>query len=543
MDKQQMYRPPQFTSMPRPSFGNKMVIPEKKPNEETSSKLFLVVSEGNPLKIKEFLLSNHVNMNIRNDAGESILHTIIKNSNIASPVKLELVEFALNKGAQAMAFDKSNITPLHLACKLQLPKIVMLLLKNGASAKSLDNQQRTPLHYAVIGESTSCSESDKIKPLIPTKSNKTEKKIKSTNVENIYKLLDQFIYEDKHTKMYLEHIKQCINNADNMFPFELHDLTNKIKSTVSAIIVDKTLDDENKKKIMFEKVADSKHIINDMIIQKFSDVIVPLDIKPNTVDGWSPQSTEDNILPQNMVLADKSHLNIGLSMFETVNKEQMKAITEFDASLDKIYGGINSIKKYSNAVEDVIKNLHIITILIGKSLDKNKIMSQLHKVDAEADSYKKNFFLIIGKNFFLSNYAETIPLPLIKHSVSYDPKEGKIKYSDNTTLNKTNDLRCIRPLDDDRLLVRDTSSEKIPALASLYGKQYKKPDNKLLSEATKISDLKLAIFTDFLVSFLKTIKYDCNESNSYFSVISVDFIRDMVDFDPAIGGKKFSTND
>ncbi len=82
------------------------------------------------------------------------------------------------------------------------------------------------------------------------------------------------------------------------------------------------------------------------------------------------------------------------------------------------------------------------------------------------------------------------------------------------------------------------SGSNIGGFKSHYSNEY-----KLLSEATKISDLKLAIFTDFLVSFLKTIKYDCNESNSYFSVISVDFIRDMVDFDPAIGGKKFSTND
>ena len=106
----QTYRPGQPNVYgPRGPIVGKYYIPEKKLNEETISKLFLAVSEGNFLKIKDFILSNEISMSAKNDSGESVLHTIIKNSNISSNEKLDLVQLAINNGAQVVSFDKSNI--------------------------------------------------------------------------------------------------------------------------------------------------------------------------------------------------------------------------------------------------------------------------------------------------------------------------------------------------------------------------------------------------------------------------------------------------
>jgi ankyrin repeat protein len=143
MDKQHSaqpntYRPPFNPANRFPQY--KISIPEKKTSPELVSKLFLTVAEGNYLKIKEFILANQVSMISKNETGESVLHLIIKNSNITEQEKLQLVRFCIEKGAQVTSYDQNNVTPLHLACKFQLVGVVNFFIEKNSKFKTKDNK-------------------------------------------------------------------------------------------------------------------------------------------------------------------------------------------------------------------------------------------------------------------------------------------------------------------------------------------------------------------------------------------------------------------
>ena len=118
------------------------------------NKLFLYFTEGNYLKIKEFILSNHLLINIRDEKDNTVLHKIIENDTLTENQKIELVKLCLSHGIDVSATNSENITPLHLACKIQSFKIVQLLLNSGADDKidQKDWNGKTPLDYATIGK-------------------------------------------------------------------------------------------------------------------------------------------------------------------------------------------------------------------------------------------------------------------------------------------------------------------------------------------------------------------------------------------------------
>ena len=91
MNKSQPYKP-------KTSFIDKSFVPEQIQNDELIKKTFLFFSEGNFLKIRDHLLSNHLTLNIENEDGECVLHTIIKNGTITDNEKVELTKFCVAKG-------------------------------------------------------------------------------------------------------------------------------------------------------------------------------------------------------------------------------------------------------------------------------------------------------------------------------------------------------------------------------------------------------------------------------------------------------------
>ena len=296
------YQQPTFN--PRTFSTYKYNIPEKKPSDEIINNLFLVVSEGNYLKIKDFLLRNHMSMISKNDAGESVLHIIIQNSNITQNEKLELVQLAIEKGAQIISFDQNNITPLHYACKYQLTKIVELLLNNHANPNAIDNQYKTPLHYAIVGESTICPDINKkkIKPLIPSLSIKLEQ---NKLINDVYNYIYKFIFTDNVIKNHIITIKNSFDIFINMYPYELIKIMDNIKQEISNILSDSTLSENNIQTAIFDKLTELKKPIHALIQTKISEATLELPIKPNTYDGWGPDD-----LPQNRILPTKNIIEL-----------------------------------------------------------------------------------------------------------------------------------------------------------------------------------------------------------------------------------------
>ena len=146
----------------KPSYGKTPFGPSHIPYKNVDIKdvegLFAKINTGEYSKIMNFISSTNITLNVTNKQGENPLHIILKNvqSETDETEIYKLAEYFVNNGVSVSAFDKKNITPLHLAAKYQFPSIVKLFLSNGADPNATDNQNMTPLHYATQGYIVDC---------------------------------------------------------------------------------------------------------------------------------------------------------------------------------------------------------------------------------------------------------------------------------------------------------------------------------------------------------------------------------------------------
>ena len=160
MNRPNKFEPNKFTqnigSRQPPPHLNKYHVIDKKNDDDMIKKIFMSIEEGNIGKIHEEFNNNTSSFNVKDVNDESILHAIIKSSNLSKDEKYDLCKYVLKRGVPVNSYDKLNITPIHIASKLQLDKIVKLLLEKGSNPSSLDNQDMNALHYAVQSKVKPC---------------------------------------------------------------------------------------------------------------------------------------------------------------------------------------------------------------------------------------------------------------------------------------------------------------------------------------------------------------------------------------------------
>ena len=204
---------------------NRTVIPTKEIDPLIISKLLLNVStnENNILDLKEFILKNGITTNdMLNEEGQSILHIVLSNENLSKRQKLEIVKFFRDNFTLIESFDKNGLTPLHIACRLQLTDIVKELLDAGHNINIGDNVYKTPLHYAVIGKQIEIP--DKIdKKLFPKK----KFKIKENEINNLSRELVNYINKTDDIKQFIINQYNTIQNFDKIFLKDIEKLRDK----------------------------------------------------------------------------------------------------------------------------------------------------------------------------------------------------------------------------------------------------------------------------------------------------------------------------
>lgn len=348
--------------IPKGSTIYKAVIPEKKPSDEIVNNLFLVIADGNYFKIKEHLFTNNVLMTSKNGSGESALHVIIKNSNITSHEKKELIQFAIMKGAQVNAYDVNNISPLHLACKYQLTDIIKLLLSYGANVNALDNQYKSPLHYATIGENVDCQKEEKIKPLIPKNSNvfKVNKAEINKNTQELNLAISDFFTNDKDTSKFLKQMKTSFDNIQDMFPFKMRELQEKNKQEIIDTLINSSANDEDKKQEIFTKIMEIKTSLTEHINLQVKSAVDPMIIKSNIVDGWGPGN-----LQQNRVLPYTSLEDFVNTVNKQLGQDRHTKILELQGLIGKLDNEVSILKNYNTECDQVIGHCHIYSEAIG----------------------------------------------------------------------------------------------------------------------------------------------------------------------------------
>lgn len=356
--------------IPRGSTIFKPVIPEKKPSDELVNNLFLTIADGNYFKMKEFMFTNNMLMNVKNGSGESALHLIIKNSNITPYEKKDLIILAINKGAQVNAYDVNNISPLHLACKYQLVDIIKILLQYGANVNALDNQYKSPLHYVTLGENTECPKIEKIKPLIPLMSNvfKTNKIDFDKNNYDLNFALREFFVGDTRTSKFLKHIKQSVDSINEMFPFELKKLQEKNKQEIIDILINSAGSDDYKSQEVFTKLTEIKTSLIDYVNSQIKMAIDPLTIKSNLPTGWGPDT-----LQQNRVLEYTSLEDFLNKIDRQLGENRHALILELQRLMGRLDSEINDLKVYNVNCDRAISHCHIYSHVIGTVLTNDDI--------------------------------------------------------------------------------------------------------------------------------------------------------------------------
>lgn len=63
--------------------------------------------------------------------------------------RIELVRAFLQHGANPNLRNRRKVTPLHMSCRFDLPKVAEFLLQNGAEPQAYDEVRETPLYRAV----------------------------------------------------------------------------------------------------------------------------------------------------------------------------------------------------------------------------------------------------------------------------------------------------------------------------------------------------------------------------------------------------------
>ncbi|RTE84606.1 hypothetical protein BHE90_000885 [Fusarium euwallaceae] len=103
--------------------------------------------QGDLFFIKQVLATGDVDVNSRDDRGQTPLHRAAKEGNEA--VARLLLEYRADKEVKS----NGNQTPLHCAAEEGSEAIARLLLEHGADKEAKGHRNQTPLHYAVGSES------------------------------------------------------------------------------------------------------------------------------------------------------------------------------------------------------------------------------------------------------------------------------------------------------------------------------------------------------------------------------------------------------
>jgi ankyrin repeat protein len=128
-----------------------IIAPEVQQPTEKIAQLFSLIEQGNIADVKKFVLSSRIKLSYKMDE-ESVLHKVLQIDDLKmpEPKKLEFIEYLVTNGAYVNAYDKYNVTPLHLAVQKRYPSIVEFLLSKGANINAQTSESLTPLHYATL---------------------------------------------------------------------------------------------------------------------------------------------------------------------------------------------------------------------------------------------------------------------------------------------------------------------------------------------------------------------------------------------------------
>jgi hypothetical protein len=233
-----------------------IIIPEININQESKDKLFSLASSLNLSELEEFITTNSIPLNVKNNNNESIIHVILKaESTIDEEELLRCIKFLISRDAPISSIDNSSLTPILLCINKNYNKIFEYLLDNGASLDINTYDNLTPLHILSQPKHDTYN-TENIKNIIPEKIPKIKMENYKKIYEEIIKKLDlsdtselkifsdiakQFYYDDEREDFNnVLLLKDAVNNPDIK-----NDLFKKLKKQLDIFYTDDEINDIN----------------------------------------------------------------------------------------------------------------------------------------------------------------------------------------------------------------------------------------------------------------------------------------------------------
>lgn len=276
---------PSYQPAPRQPFRPSYVPGYKLPTEVIDDKkiqeLFQIVDSADFDKMKNFVSENNIIYNVRNYNGETVLHSILELDN-SKEDKLNMIKFFVSHGVAISAFDKFNVTALHIAAKKQYADIVLFLLQNGATPNAEDSSKMLPIHYAVQGNIKKCKDKKKVGDIVPGPIEE-RKEVNKTLLEAT-KVILQILFNPDFNQ-YITHITNAILNYRGYFEQEINELKTQLDTQILEIQKRQKTQEEQKKDMI-----DARRKIKDQLEGKIKGKLTILTnemtIQPNQADGW-----------------------------------------------------------------------------------------------------------------------------------------------------------------------------------------------------------------------------------------------------------------
>lgn len=241
------------------------------------------ILDGDADKIIQTLSQKSGVFSVRDSDDNTLLHIVLQqeNSKLLPKDKLRIVSFLIDHGVPLESYNKTNITPLHLACKNQNKEIVDLLLEKGANPNAIDNYSQNTVHYAVKSIQDTCEKIIKPKSLLKKKNEQIKQDILKDISDEIIKSL---IQNNTTSKLYVEHLQNILPTLDILYNDIFEQAEKDILNNITSIFV-KSNSSNDAIQQMIKNIYDK---VRQSIISDLASTFTPLKIELDVKNGINP---------------------------------------------------------------------------------------------------------------------------------------------------------------------------------------------------------------------------------------------------------------
>jgi hypothetical protein len=248
-------------------------LPDIPINEESRDKLFSLAISHDLSGLEEFITTNSISLNVRNNNNQTIIHVLLDSENTTDEKELlRCITFLVDRGVYISSSDKFLLTPLFICIKKNYFDIFKYLLEKGANTNINTYDNITVMHELAKSEHITY-DANGIQSIIPEKLPKFDMEkynVIKTKIDNVL-FLNPIFKELKNiaAQFYYDDEKEDFNNKllineykINLYNEKKTDIFEKIKSKLD-IFYSSEIIEEIKKEELLQKLNTIKQELID----------------------------------------------------------------------------------------------------------------------------------------------------------------------------------------------------------------------------------------------------------------------------------------